>query len=116
MLALVINAVLLLAPLPSHIYILALVLINGAIVVLWRNLSLHRTSVHAIEFYDEQWRVLVNETWRPVKLVNYALFRDKVIMLHLISGWRFWRVYFWSDSADASALRKLRMRLLHGIS
>lgn len=71
-------------------------------------------AVAALKCEDGRWSVLIDQQWLEASLTDVALFRDQFIMVGLRRGWRYTRLYFWRDSADAMALRKLRMCLKHG--
>lgn len=111
-----VNTLLLITPLSLLHVGLLLALSNAFCLHYWQGLALQRpTSVTGIEWQDDAWQIHQPSGTLPVTLVSFDCFRDRYLVLNFRAGWRYWRVYLWPDSGDASALRKLRIRLLHNI-
>jgi len=108
------NVLLMLLPLASEHFLALFLLCNLLGLWCWRDFSLltHRAAKR-IQWLDERWWLEVNGCWLPVSLVEHSVFRDWSIMMCFYRDKRFWRIYLWPDSAAATSLRQLRVRLLH---
>lgn len=102
-------------PLPWWIRALALLLVNAYTYWVLRGVMVTAPgAVAALKCENGRWSVLIDQQWIAASLTDVALFRDRFIMVGLKRGWRYSRLYFWRDSADPMALRKLRICLKHG--
>ncbi len=114
-LMLLLNTLLVLSPLtfvPKLLFILAC---NAYGYCLWRDIAmLSARAVQQIKFDADAWWLMIDDQWIEVCLIDKALWRDASMRLMFRRGWKMWRVSLWRDSGEASALRRLRIRLIHG--
>ena len=114
-LMLLLNTLLLFSPLSSIPKLLFIVACNAYGYYLWRDIAmLSARAVQQIKFDADGWWLLIDDEWVEVRLIDKALWRDVSMRLLFRSGWKMWRISLWCDSGEASALRRLRIRLIHG--
>lgn len=114
-LMLLLNALLLFSPLSIFLQLLFGVVCNAYGYYLWRDIAmLSKRAVQQIKFDADAWWLMIDDDWIEVSLIDKALWRDVSLMLMFRRGWRVWRLTLWRDSGEASALRRLRIRLIHG--
>lgn len=114
-LMLLLNTLLLFSPHSSIPKLFFIVACNAYAYYLWRDIAmLSARAVQQIKFDADAWWLMIDDEWIEVSLVDKALWRDVSMRLLFRRGWQLWRVTLWRDSGEASALRRLRIRLIHG--
>lgn len=114
-LMLLLNTLLLFSPLNSIPKLIFIVACSAYGYYLWRDIAmLSARAVQKIKFDADAWWLSIDDEWVEVRLIDKALWRDVSMRLLFRRGWKMWRISLWRDSGEASALRRLRIRLIHG--